>query len=137
MEKSLIEAYRETEYRITENDLIILRVDEPNSSLDHLLTSRKLTTAAYLTAWNPYSQPTSLPENEAAQKELLAEIKALGLNILHGEGVGLDNSWPPEPSFLVLAIDRDQAERLSRKFRQNAFIWLSLGKGPELALTDV
>lgn len=137
MEKSLIEAYRETEYRITENDLITLRVDEPNSSLDRLLTSRKLTTAAYLTAWNPYSHPTSLLDNEAAQEQLLAEIKALGLDVLHGEGVGLDNSWPPEPSFLVLGIDRDQAELLSRKFRQNAFIWLSLGKGPELVLTDV
>ena len=135
MDQALLQAYRETEYRVSHDSHLVLRVDEPNKALDALLVDRDVTTAAFITAWNPLSQPVSKSENDIAQARLQFEVMALGLDVLPGEGVGRDGTWPPEPSLLVFGISLDRAKQLSRTYKQNAFVWLTLGKGPELVMT--
>lgn len=135
MDQALLQAYRETEYRVSHDSHLVLRVDEPNKALDALLVDRDVTTAAFITAWNPLSQPVSKSANDIAQARLQFEVMALGLDVLPGEGVGRDGTWPPEPSLLVLGISLDRAKQLSRTYKQNAFVWLTLGKGPELVMT--
>lgn len=135
MNQALLQAYRETEYRISHDSQIVLLADEPNRALDALLMDRDVSTAVFITAWNPFSQAVSQPENDIAQARLQSEVTALGLDVVPGEGVGRDGTWPPEPGLLVLGISRDQAKQLSRTYRQNAFVWLTLGKGPELVMT--
>jgi hypothetical protein len=60
--------------------------------------------------------------NEAAQAQLEAELTALGLPFLRGEGVDPSGSWPGEPSVLVLGITEEEARRLGRRYGQNAIV---------------
>ena len=68
--------------------------------------------SAYLTAWNPGSEPTAQAMNQAAQARLEADLEAAGYPILRGMGVDPAGSWPGEPSVLVLGISRTEAHRL-------------------------
>lgn len=135
MYEALLQAYRETEYRVFNDSHIVLLIDQFNKASDALLVDRDVTTAAFITAWNPHSKPVSKSENDIAQARLQSEVMSLELDYLPGEGVGRDGIWPPEPSLLVLGISFDRAAKLSKTFKQNAFVWLNLGKGPELVMT--
>ena len=134
MQEALFQAYRETEYRVFTDRHIVLLIDEFNRAFDALLVDRDVTTAAFIMAWNPYSKQASKTENDLAQARLQSEVVSLGMDYLPGEGVGRDGIWPPEPSLLVLGISFHRAEKLSRTYRQNAFVWITLGKGPELVI---
>ena len=96
----------------------------------------RATQAAYLTAWNPRSEPTTIARNEAAQRALEAEVAARGWRFLYGEGAGCDGGWALEPSLLVLAIPFDAACGLGRKYGQNAIVCARSDDGavPQLVL---
>ena len=120
---TLVELYRRTEYRVADGGYVFtLRVDQPCAALFECLQHFQVTRGAYLTAWNPRSEPTSTARNEAAQRALEAEVAARGWRFLYGEGVGADAGWAPEPSLLVLGIPFDAACGLGRKYGQNAIV---------------
>jgi len=75
-------------------------------------------TAAFLTAWNPYSHHTGDDENIAAQEQLVQDLSAVSVAILSGEGVDPTGTWPPEPSLLAMGITREQAVSLARKYTE-------------------
>ena len=64
-----------------------------------------VSTAAVLTAWNPWNQPKSSAENEVAQTALISKIDALLLRHWPGHGADPMGKWPPEQSRLVLGLD--------------------------------
>lgn len=132
---SLIRAYREAKYVIEVDDPIILRIGQANRRLKEILKTHGVATAAFITAFNPFSETLSDDENLKAQSSLLAEIKGLELSVIHGYGQDVDGQWPREQSVLVLGITETQAEALSDRYGQNAFVWIgSLDAFPMLRL---
>jgi hypothetical protein len=138
-ERDLDTAYRATAYCAeTPEGRLVLRLGEPCVPLDRLLAARGLSTWAYVTAYNPGSVPAPDAENEARQRELRAAVARAGQPFYEGAGVG--ESWPPEPSLLVLGIGEAEAAALGRRFGQRAVVvgdlggparllWLSVARG--------
>jgi hypothetical protein len=49
-----------------------------------------------------------------------------------GAGRGHDGLWPPERSLLVVGLNRAAAAALGRRLRQNAIVWVCVGRRAEL-----
>lgn len=122
----LVKVYREAVYVIYGNEGdIVLSVGEVNPELALLLKAYGVSSAAFLTAFNPHSILLSSQENTCNQNALLADIQAHDLQCIAGEGRDPLNRWPNEPSYLVLGISQEDAERLADRYQQNAFVWMS------------
>jgi hypothetical protein len=132
--RQTIEAYLATDYRIWGSRRLTLRVGQRNQDIATLYQNYAVSSAAVLTAWNPYSKPRSDAKNEAAQAELISEIDRLALRHEPGHGADPSGKWRPEPSRLVLGIDLDTAGSLGRQFRQNGIVWISGDAVPRLVL---
>jgi hypothetical protein len=135
LDERIIQAYRATDYRVHAAEPFTLRIDETCVECDALMEALQAATAAYLTAWNPYSQQRLSAENTRAQEELSAELAVESIAVLAGEGVGRIGAWPPEPSVFALGVSRDKAVSLAQKYQQNAFVWIERGTAAELVLT--
>jgi hypothetical protein len=135
MDPDLIAAYRATDYRIDASPPVVARIGDASAPVDALLRAQGVTTAVFITAFNPVSRPTDAAENARAQARLLAVLNAGGHAFLPGLGIGRVGDWPPEPSVLALGVTRAEAEALGRAYRQNAVVWIEAGRAPELLLT--
>ena len=119
-----------------------LRVDRNHPDLDALLLTTAREPWAFLTAWNPRSTPTGKSQNIAANQALAKQLAQLTdqddrpLLVLPGRGVGPDESWTPEESFLVLGISSEQAEALCKQFNQWARLAGERGSLAGLIWTD-
>jgi len=120
----LIRAYREAKYVVGVDNPIVLRIGQASQQLKGLLDTHKATTAAFITAFNPYSEVMSDDQNHAAQKSLLVDAQKLGLSAIEGYGQDMAEEWPREASFLVLGITESQAEGLADKYGQNGYVWI-------------
>ncbi|HTP38070.1 MAG TPA: DUF3293 domain-containing protein [Steroidobacteraceae bacterium] len=117
-------AYSDTDYRVDDNGCqFTLRVNERSVSLLECYATHRVQSAAYLTAWNPRSEPTPGEGNAAAQARLESEVKAAGWMFLRGQGVDPHGRWPAEPSILVLGMGAEQASALGRAYQQNALVF--------------
>jgi hypothetical protein len=56
------------------------------------------------------------------------------LTFLPGLGKDPDGIWPPEISILILGLSLEAGKTLAQKYRQNAFVWCSRDRVPELIL---
>lgn len=131
----LIHAYQMTNYQVRSSDGdFTLHVGKSSEALTALFEKRGVKTAAFLTAWNPQSRPTSEVENDAAHQALVSRAEAIGAAVLNGSGSDATGQWPPEQSLLILGVDRGVAEMLARDFDQNAFIWCDQDAVPQLIL---
>ena len=120
----LIRAYREAKFVVETPNPISLFVGKSNLDLSRILRDADKTTAAFITAFNPYSQQFSDAENLKAQAELIADVGKLGYQYISGYGQDVAEEWPREQSILIIGITESQAEALSDKYSQNAFIWI-------------
>lgn len=126
----LVRAYREAIYIVnSEGRAISLKVGEVNSDLVKLMRSKKVITAAVLTAYNPYSEVTSNEENERSQSNLLDKLGQKSVHCMVAIGTDANEEWDPEPSILVLGISLQDAEALADEYGQNAFIWINNADG--------
>jgi len=126
----LEKAYREALYVIhCEDKNIVLRVEHANPELAALMKIHETNSAAFLTAFNPYSILSTAEENVRNQNSLIADIHSLGLTSIAGEGSDSSNLWPSEPSVLALGISLQSAELLADRYGQNAFLWISSDDG--------
>lgn len=131
----LIAAYRRTEYRVADGSYaFVLRIDESSDSLRTCHAAFGVECSAFVTAWNPRSEPTPLDANEAAMARLEAEIESRGLFALRGVGVDPAGDWPGEPSLLVLGLDAEPACALARTFDQHAIVCASEDATPRLVV---
>ena len=74
----LVREYRKTLYCSNVKGIDIkLEVGKANKDLSNILKDQNLTTAAFLTAYNPYSEIKSAPENEKSQIDLEEDIQKL------------------------------------------------------------
>lgn len=129
LSQELLSTYLDTDYIVSDDPPLLLRIGESNDDARILLASLGVTTAAFMTAWNPGSETLSESDNDGRQADLLNEIEMRRLNYLVGYGERLD--WR-EYSYLILGITREEASNLAGQFEQNAFVWLDDSGTPEL-----
>ena len=134
LDASLINAYRETEYRVTQAHPLVLRVDVPSPELASLYNAKGATCAAFITACNPFSRELSHAENTMRQAELAAELNRRSFSVFEGVGQHPSGGWPGEPSFLVLWLALEAAKLLGNAYEQNAVIWCGPDAVPSLVL---
>lgn len=96
-----------------------------------------ITTAAFITAYNPKGESLADSENTARHFQLI--VQTAGLKTYEGEGRGAERNsegslvWPAERSLLVANLSRLDAEALGNNFEQNAIVWIT-DFGAELML---
>ena len=129
-----IAAYLAAHYSVLAPEPFVMLVGEVSSGLADLMAAEKAPSAAFVTAWNPFSQVTTEAENTAAQQALLADLAALGVTFFPGFGKDPSGLWPGEESLLVLGLSLEKARRLGFKYGQNAILWAGLDACPELVL---
>lgn len=118
------EAYVRARYVVRLSDQQAeLPLGRPAPGLKALMAERDILTAAFITAWNPASEPLPEDVNRAAQARLEAELEALGLVWLAAEGRDPDGGWPAEDSLVVLGIEFQAACDLADAFGQNAILF--------------
>ena len=123
---NLIKAYREAVYVVDFGDReITLQVGKANAALAKSMKGCEVTTAAFLTAFNPYSQVVDSVENEVRQKRMWADAQPMCPKIFPGIGRDKNDQWPHELSMLALGIDLEDAQALADRYEQNAFLWIS------------
>jgi hypothetical protein len=126
-------AYRATLYRVRTGSLAFdLRVDVASAPLAALMRRHGVTTAAYLTACNPYSVRTPDAANRTANEELRSALVRADAFIFEGEAIDPTGVWPAEPSFLALGLALATARELGMRFRQNAMLFADDDAVPRL-----
>jgi len=132
IDASLRQKYLDTDYIISDDPPLLMKIGEQSDDLRVLLGSMGVESAALITAWNPRSEQLTDDENDDRQGVLLTDIEKIRLNYLIGCGQ-LDD-WQ-EYSYLVLGIDQDQATAMATRFEQNAYVWIGPAGIPELITT--
>jgi hypothetical protein len=130
----VLHAYLTTRYRVFGDEALTLRIGEHNPAADSLLVRHAVATAVLVTAWNPFSRPTSPEQNTSQQSELVAQIERAGFTWLRAEGADPTGKWPVEDSAFALGATRADADRWLTAFGQNAVLFVRTGERPELLL---
>ena len=134
IDPALVQAYRETEYRVLGAHAMVLRPDVHSTRLAALHQALAVDCSAFITAYNPYSLAAAAEANIRRQSELGYELASRGLVVFDGIGEHPCGQWAGEPSFLVARIALDEACALGRQFLQNAIIWSGADATPRLIL---
>jgi hypothetical protein len=129
----LFAAYEATDYvAFVSGQEITVRLGYRSRDLDRVMIRFGVGVAALITAFNPYSINVGRWRNLRANQMLRAALRQCGYKHFEGEGRGASADWPPEPSYLVLGIERAKAIQLGRRFRQNALVYFRMGRRAEL-----
>ncbi|HET7402517.1 MAG TPA: DUF3293 domain-containing protein, partial [Usitatibacter sp.] len=130
----LLDLYRESTYRFCDDGgIVALRIGVPSAALRALMQSRGVATAAYLTAWNPASEPLPFEVNRERNDRLRAELRSMGYEYLDGEG-GKDD-WLEE-SYLVPGMSLEDAHDLASRHGQAAFVFCERDGVPRLVVAE-
>lgn len=137
LDQGLVESYLNTSYW---TELILLddsganiRVGQPHPhDIQRQLEEYDIQCYAFLTAWNPGSQPLDQWHNRWRNLSLEMELQPLCRLVRRGLGIGTNNDWPAEESFWALGLPVAKAVELGRQFGQNAIVIWQKGGVPEL-----
>ncbi len=125
--------YRSTKYLVrTDGGDVTLAIDTNSTDMDDLSSAAGAASWAFMTAWNPGSEPLPAEENERRQNELIEILNTKGLKFLPGTTEDPEAKWEPEESVLVFGIDREGAVELARSFGQNAIVFGRTGEPTQL-----
>ncbi len=130
----LVMAYMNTDFRVLGARPFILRVGVVSEELKAVYAELAVSSAGFLTAWNPFSQDTTRPENDAAQAALVDAVVTRGYAAWPGIGLDPSGQWPGEESVFVPVLDLETARELGAAFSQNAVIWAGADAAPQLIL---
>lgn len=130
----ILQAYRETEYRVDANPPFVLLIDCFSAPLASLQLRHGVACSTYITACNPVSKVVDARLNAGRQQQLAADLQARGFVCFPGEGAHPSGGWPAEPSFLVLGLDEEQARELGNRYEQNAVLCCGPQAIPRLVL---
>lgn len=132
----LIAAFQETLYCVNGcTPEITLRIGQHSPALAAEYRKLKVSSAAFITAWNPNSLPLTADVNNDRQKNLIARLEEMGIPFYLGEGSSPDGEWR-EPSLLALGIQKAAAQALAAQFEQIAFVYCDDDATPELVMTN-
>ena len=130
----LIGAYEVTNFHVRAEPAFTLNVGKVSKELKALLKQNNVTSASFITAWNPYSKSLSDEENKARNNELKNELIIRSLKFIDGFGQDQLGQWSGEDSFLVLGIELEASKKLGSQFEQNAIVWSDKDAIPQLIL---
>ena len=130
LDRTLLEAYHQTNYKF---DDTLLNIDKTSSKAASLLQPFSPAGGLFITAWNPLGKELTVEDNRQANKNLKDELLKQGLDVREGYGESLDGKWR-EDSFFVYPIDKDTSLKLCSTFQQNAVVYVSFDGVPELLL---
>jgi hypothetical protein len=135
MLSGLVLAYRATDYvAYSDGRVFLIRIGHHSLVIDGLFTRMKAGSGVFITAWNPFGRSLSAGANAHWDRELKGYLSARGFAYFVGEGRGRTGEWPPESSILALGMSRAQAASIGRRFRQNAIVYVPLGRPAELVM---
>lgn len=123
------EAYEDTKFMVF-NPSLVIEVNKKCPDLHELLIQHNTTEWTYITAWNPLSEVLTDAANSQRQQQLIELVKEY--TYFEGEGVGIDPSWIPEKSLLILGITKEKAIEIGTKFKQNAIVYGRINEPAEL-----
>jgi hypothetical protein len=134
--QDLIQEYITTDFCVDTETPFVLKIGKRNENLLPLYQYNNCECAAFLTAFNPYSQAANPVDNEAQQMALHKQLIDLDLKTINGAGKDPKGVHPAELSFLVLgaALSLEMAKQLAETYKQNAFVWCGSDAVPELVL---
>jgi hypothetical protein len=132
-QKELIEAYKDTDYKVY-SPAIIITVGKLNKDLDKLVLENNETDWTYITSCNPYGRDCSEDENKNYYESLLQHVS--NNKYFEGEGQGIDTIWPAEKSILIIGMSASQAIEIGNKYNQNAILVGKYEQAAELKLLD-
>lgn len=130
----LLQSYKSADYHVDTSPSFILKIGMHSPELDSIYKTSHKHTAAFITAFNPYSQELSAQENKDRNHKLEELIQSLGFDYIHGEGKCGDGDWDGEKSFLIFGISEEQASEIGKEFEQNAIVWCDKDTIPQLLL---
>ena len=130
----LIAAYRGTLYRVHSTPTLDKRIGHRCLATERLMHRHRVRTAAVLTAENPGSRRQPDLVNRIRARRLDAALKHLGFKWLPTSAIDLNGLWPSEVGRFILGPSLADIARLARRFDQNAFIWVMIGRPTGLIL---
>ena len=130
----LLKSYKLANYHVDASPSFILKIDIHSPELESIYKTSHKHTAAFITAFNPYSQELSTQENKDRNHKLEELIQSFHFDYIHGEGKCGDGDWDGEESFLIFGISENQASEIGKEFEQNAIVWCDKDAIPQLIL---
>ncbi|MCV2422733.1 DUF3293 domain-containing protein [Paucibacter sp. DJ4R-1] len=130
----LVQAYRETDFRVHGDDPFTLNVDEACPALAAAHKRYGVNCSAYITAWNPLGIDQEIGVNTQRNMDLAAELRTRSLASFEGIGQHPSNQQPGEESYLIFGLTLEAAKTLGTKWEQNAIIWSGADAVPQLIM---
>ncbi len=134
IDAATVQAYRETDYRVHGDRPFTLRIGEASEALAAAHKLNRAACSAYITAFNPFSQPLDDDANAGRHAALRREIERRGLSSIEGVGQHPSNQWPGEASYLIFGLTLEAAKTLGARLEQNAIVWSGSDATPQLIL---
>jgi hypothetical protein len=130
----LIKAYEAANYYVTTAQPFTIQISVNNEGLTTWYRKLGVTSAAFVTAYNPFGVVLSDKENKLRNKQLRSDMDALGLTSVNGFGQDKLGEWGQEHSFLIFGISLEEAKAVGNKYEQNAIVWSGNDAIPQLIL---
>lgn len=121
MDKVRLDAFRNTGYLVCLDpaEWACIRIDQPLPAVLQALVGDR--PWGFITAWNPRSEPHEPAANLAAQRELLAALRARPDTVVY-PGIGIGAGGWHEPSLFVIGPDSAVLDTLARQHGQLAYV---------------
>ena len=129
---SLIDAYANTAFKVLGPRPFTLRVGQINQALPSY--SDRFQGAAFITAYNPYSDALTDDVNRRRHAVLREYLEEKGMEFCDGEGGDDAGEWPPEASYYLSNISLFEATKIGKQWGQNAIVWASNDQIPRLIM---
>jgi hypothetical protein len=134
IKQELLDSYTAASYHVYSDPSFILKIGTSSKELRKLLIDLNAKYAAFITAFNPYSQELQPKENRLRNEKLEEKIQSLDLYYIKGDGRCGDSGEVGEESFLVLGLSKKQAINLGKESQQNAIVVCDANAIPSLLL---
>lgn len=124
LEPDLIAAYKNTAFQAHVGDeMITLRVGQQCPALQAVFEQHNVTTACYITAYNPFGRLLTRQENEDRNARMRTKLATV-YPIFDGVGVDPNGEWEGEASILALGASKDASLALAEAWEQNAVVFI-------------
>lgn len=121
---ALIRTYEAAVYRIDGTPTVEMKIGSANAGVVTLLARFDVTSAVFVTAFNPFGHRLNAEENAARQRLLIAHVERSGLKAIAGVGFDPNDESIAEASLFVLGANREFADTLLKTFEQNAVVYV-------------
>lgn len=122
--RARLAAYRRAFYRVAagRGKEIEIRVGRRSPAVDDLLAASGKRRWVFITACNPGAVRLSEAVNRERTRALEAALRKRRIDFFRGRGGSDSGDWQAEESFLAVGVSLRAAERLRRRFGQDAFV---------------